>query len=217
MSIVAFSSTLGSLGDEIGRELARLLSYDFADREIIAKAAERFGEGVMELRHVTEGKPTLWERFSDEKQRYLAYVEAIILELAARDNVILGGRGAIILLSKIRNVLRVRITAPEGVRAARVENEQGLTLEAAIEAVRESDQERGARVKFLYHVDWTDPVLYDMVLNTERLTVERAATLIRDALADGRFQTTPETCEAILALNATAQSTAARLVSPPVG
>ncbi len=171
----------------------------------------------MELRHVTEGKPTIWERFSDDKQRYLAYVEATILELAARDNVILGGRGAIILLSRMRNVLRVRITAPEAVRAARVENEQGLTLEAAIEAVQESDQERGARVKFLYHVEWSDPALYDLVLNTERLTVQRAARLIRDVLADERFQTTPETREAILALNAAAQSTAARLASPPVG
>ena len=217
MSIVAISSTLGSLGDVIGRELARALSYDFADREIIAKAAERFGEGVMELRHVTEGKPSLWERFSDAKQRYLTYVEAIILELAARDDVILGGRGAIILLSKIRNVLRVRITAPEGVRAERVENEHGLTHEAANEAVRESDRERGARVKFLYRVDWSDPVLYDMVLNTERLTVGRAATLIRDALTDERFQTTPETRRAITELSATAESTAARLANPPPG
>ncbi len=217
MSIVAISSTIGSLGDEIGLELARTLSYDFADREIIAKAAERFGEGVMDLRHATEGKPSLWERFSDAKQRYLAYVEAIILELAARDNVILGGRGAIILLSRMRNVLRVRITAPEGVRAERVENEHGLTHEAAIEAVRESDRERGARVKFLYHVDWSDPVLYDMVLNTERLTVGRGATLIRDALADERFQTTPETRRTITELSANAQSTAARLANPPPG
>jgi len=91
MSIVAFSQTLGSLGDEIGRELARVLSWEFADREIIARAAQRFGEGVMELEHVTEEKPTLWERFTDTKRHYLTYVEAIIFEMAARDNVILSG------------------------------------------------------------------------------------------------------------------------------
>lgn len=49
MSIVAISETLGSLGDEIGRELARSLSYQFANREIILKAAEQFGEGELEL------------------------------------------------------------------------------------------------------------------------------------------------------------------------
>src|SRR4029434_4701424 len=44
MSIVAISETAGSLGNEIGRRLAERLNYRFADREIIAKTAERFGE-----------------------------------------------------------------------------------------------------------------------------------------------------------------------------
>ena len=44
MSIVAISETAGSLGNEIGRRLAERLGYRFADREIIAKASERFGE-----------------------------------------------------------------------------------------------------------------------------------------------------------------------------
>ena len=65
MSIVAISPTIGSLGDEIGREVARARGYEFADREIIEKASARFGEGVMELAHATEEKPTLWERFVD--------------------------------------------------------------------------------------------------------------------------------------------------------
>src|SRR5258705_10927066 len=59
MSIVTMSPTIGSLGDEIGREVARARGYEFADREIIEKAAAQFGEGVMELAHATEEKPPL--------------------------------------------------------------------------------------------------------------------------------------------------------------
>src|SRR4030095_3320855 len=106
MSIVAISPTIGSLGDEIGREVARARGYEFADREIIEKAAARFGEGVMEFAHVTEEKPTLWERFIDTNRRYMTYVEAIVLELAARDNVVLAGRGSAFLLGQMRHVLR---------------------------------------------------------------------------------------------------------------
>ncbi len=211
MSIVAISATLGSWGNEIGRELGRVLAYEFADREIIAKAAERFGEGMMDLHRVTEEKPRFLERFSDDPHRYVTYVEAVILEMAARDNAILAGRGAIVLLSKLRHVLRVRVTAPEGVRAERVEQSLGLTREAAIDAVRESDRERGARVKFLYHVDWDDPLLYDLILNTERLTVERAAALVRETLEDERFRTTPEATRALAELSVAAQAKAAQL------
>jgi hypothetical protein len=53
------SQVLGSLGDDIGRKLAEALRYRFADREVIAVAAERFGEGMLDLIHVTEEKPSL--------------------------------------------------------------------------------------------------------------------------------------------------------------
>jgi len=120
MSIVAISETYGSHGTEIGRELSRALGWEFADREIIAKAAERYGEAAMELQRVTEEKPTLWERFSDSTQHYLSCVEATIFELAAQGRAILVGHGAAIMLREIPHVLRVRVTAPEPLRAARV-------------------------------------------------------------------------------------------------
>src|SRR2546421_8273097 len=91
MSVVAISETAGSLGIEIGRKLAEELGWEFADREIIAKASQQFGEDVMDLRHSIEEKPTLWERFSDSQHRYKAYIEAIMLEMAAHDNVVLPG------------------------------------------------------------------------------------------------------------------------------
>ncbi|MBI4636053.1 MAG: cytidylate kinase family protein [Candidatus Rokubacteria bacterium] len=211
---MAISQTLGSLGDAIGREVGRTLSWEFADREIIAKAAERFAEGVMELAHVTEERPTLWERITDTKRRYVTYVEAIILEMAAHDNVILSGRATTILLSPVRHVLRVRITAPWEARARRVEQEQGLTHEAAIDLVRQTDRERAARVRFLYHVDWDDPLLYDLVLNTERLSVPRATRLIVETLEEDRFQSTPGAQLEVTDLSLVAQVKAAFLANP---
>ena len=94
MSIIAISQTLGSLGDEIGRELARALGWDFADREILLKTADRFGEGLPALQHATDERPTLWERFTGATEPYRTYVEAIIWEMAARDDAVLVGRGA---------------------------------------------------------------------------------------------------------------------------
>jgi cytidylate kinase len=188
MSIVAISETAGSLGIEIGRNLADSLGWDFADREILSKAADRFGEDVTALRHSVEEKPSLWERFSDTAHRYKAYVEAIMLEIAARDNVVLAGRSSTIVLRQVPHVVRVRTTASERARAQRLEHQLGPAHETALDYVRHSDRERAARVKFLYQVDVDDPLLYDLVLNTERLTVEKGAALIRETLRDERFQ-----------------------------
>lgn len=214
MGIVAISLSLGSLGEEIGRELARALSYEFADREIILKAAERFGEGERELEHLTEERPTLWERFTESTRRYLTYVQAVIWEMAAQDKAVLVGRGAPFVLRGIRHALRVRITAPAGPRAQRVEHQQGLIHEAAVDLVRQSDHERASRLRFLYHVDWDDPLLYDFVLNTERIGVPEGVRLIREALQSDRFQPTPDSLAEVRDLNFAAQAKAALAVNP---
>lgn len=214
MSIVALSTCAGSLGDEIGHEVARVLGYDFADREIIARAADRFGTDTSELRHVAEEKPTLWERLVDTKRDVVAHIEATIMEMAARDNVVLAGLGAAMVLRGTPHALRVRVTAPVGDRARRIEQQQGLTSEAALDVVHESDHERAARVKFLHHVEWDDPALYDIVLNTERLTVLAGVRIVTEALRDERYQSTPESRGRIRDLSIVAQARAA-LASHP--
>lgn len=217
MSIVAISQALGGLGDDIGREVGRLLSYEFVDREIILQAAERFGQGVRDLERLTEEKPTLWERFAETQLRYVTCIEAVIWEMAARDKVVLVGRGAPFVLRKVRHALRVWVSAPERLRGERVAQQSGdLTGEVAVGRVRQSDQERAARVRFLYHVDWDDPLMYDLALNTERLGANEGARVIQEALRNERFQPTPDSLAEVGDLSLTAQATAALLANPMI-
>lgn len=217
MSIVAISETAGSLGNEIGRRLAERLRYRFADREIIAKAAERFGENVSDLRHAAEEKPTLWERWTDTQSRYKAYIEAIILEMATGDDVVLAGLASTIVLRPVAQALRVRTNAPERVRAGRVEQQLGLTREAAFDHVRGSDHERAARVKFLYQVNVDDPLLYDVVLNTERMMADEGARFLQEALREPRFQTSAASQRDLVDLGIAAGAKAAFTANPAIG
>src|SRR5438552_1481934 len=190
MSIVAISDTLGSRGDVMGRELARRLGWEFADPEVIAKAAEQFGEAVGELHQVTEERPSLWERFTDSKRRYLLYIEASVFEMAARDRMVIVGHGAAIMLRDILHALRVRVSAPERARVARVSQSQSLSEADALNAVRDSDSERASRMRYLYRVDMDDAFLYDLTINSERVAVEEGVRLMAEALSLERVRTT---------------------------
>jgi cytidylate kinase len=214
MSIVAISETLGSLGNEIGRRLAESLGWGFADREIIAKAAERFGADLADVRHNAEEKPSLWERFTDSHRRFKAFVEASMFDMAANDNVVLAGLASTLALRDVRYALRVRTNAPEHDRARRIEQQQGLTAEAALDVVRQTDRERAARVKFLYQVDVDDPLLYDLVLNTERMTAEEGARHLREMVREERFQSTEASRGALVDLNVVAQARALFMADP---
>lgn len=216
MSIVAISETTGSLGNEIGRRVSERLGYRFADREIIAKAAEQFGAELSDLRHGTEGKPTFWERLTDSQHRYRAYVDSIILEMASGDDVVLTGMAAAIVLRPVPHALRVRTNAPERLRAERVEQRQGLTREAALDHVRHTDHERATRVKFLYRVNVDDHLLYDVVLNTERMTADEGARVIQETVREQRFQTTPAWRRQLVDLSIVARAQATFMASPVI-
>ncbi|MBM3221053.1 MAG: BON domain-containing protein [Candidatus Rokubacteria bacterium] len=214
MSIVAISDTLGSLGDVMGRELARRLGWQFADREVIAKAAEQFGEAVGELHQVTEERPSLWERFTDSKRRYLLYIEASVFELAARDHVVIVGHGAAIMLRDIPHALRVRVSAPERARVERVRRTQAASEAAAVDAVRDSDTERASRMRYLYRVDVDDAFLYDLTINSERVDVDDGVRVMAEALRLQRVQTTEESQAAAVDRACTALARA-RLAADP--
>jgi cytidylate kinase len=190
VSIVTISSALGASGEAIGRALAEELTYTFADREIILKAAERLGQGVAELERLLESRPSLWERFTETRRDYMAAVEAVIWEFAAGDNVVLVGRGSTFVLQRIRHAFRVRVTAPLHVRARQMETEHGLVPDAT-EVIARSDRDWAARIRHLYDVALDDSLQYDLVLNTARLDVPTAVATIRAALAAERFHATP--------------------------
>jgi cytidylate kinase len=213
MGILAMSQTLGSLGEEIGRAVAGALSYEYIDREIVLRAGAEFGEDVAILEHLTEARPTLWERLSESRRRYLAYVESVIWELAARDNVVLVGRGAPFVLQGVPHALRVRVSAPGAIRVRRMESSQGLTPDAA-EVVRHSDRERAARIRFLYNVDWDAPIHYDLVLSTERLDVPTATALVLAAFEAPRLTATPEAQAEVRDRSLLARAQAALLANP---
>jgi cytidylate kinase len=192
MSIVAISETAGSLGLEIGRAVAARLDYDFADREIITEAAERFGQDARALAHVVEERPTLREHFEGGARRYATFVEATILGMAARDDIVLLGRASTLILRDTPHALRVHVDAPKRLRAERVARSAGIALDTALARIAQSDRGRSARTKLLYHVAWGDPVLYDLVLNTERLDVEGGTRAVIRTLADERFRSTDD-------------------------
>lgn len=214
MGVVAISQTIGSLGDDIGRRLAESIGYTFSDREVIAAAADRFGEGPLDLIHVTEEKPGLLERFRTSERHFVAAIEAILLEMAANDCAVLCGRGAAFVLGRIPHVLRVRITAPQDLRAQRVQQRDGLVHEAAVNLVRQTDRERAARIKFLYRVDWNEPLFYHVVLNTEHVGVDRAVQILRAAIEDERFTPAAEARQKLTDQSVVAQANVGLLTNP---
>ena len=137
----------------------------------------------------TDLRPSTWEIWSSESPRifqrllshrptiYLDRLYSVIYELARRGDAVFLGRGSHILLKAFTCALHVRVTASPETRIHTLVA-RGLSREAAAKALKRSDDERGAFVRFAFGVDWDDPELYDLVLNMEKLSVNLAASTV---------------------------------------
>lgn len=178
MAIVTISHEMGSGGSVIGARLAERLELRYVDQDLIARAAERYGCVVDALTHLDEVSPGLLERFDAETRRHLIVLQSAVLDVAEEDNSVIMGRGGQVLLGGIAHVLRVFVRAPLAVRVRRVTakmaGEMGETVDArtVAEMVRRSDQQKLGRMRHLFDVDWRDPALYDLVIDTGRLGFE---------------------------------------------
>ncbi len=177
MHFITFSRKMGARGTEIARLVAKELQYDFYDTEAIETTAREMGI-LDDIGKVDDKAPPLLKRFFTHRPEVLIdRLHAVIYELAGRGDAVFLGRGGNILLRSIPGALHVRIIAS---RQTRLRNlmERGFKREAALAAMEKSDHERESFIKFAFRRDWENPELYDVVLNTDYLTVDVAAHTI---------------------------------------
>jgi cytidylate kinase len=79
--------------------------------------------------------------------------------------------------------LHVRVEAPLDHRVQRLTGRANYSLGGAQDAAIKHDRASADYLKRFYSIDWSDPLLYDLVLNTGRLTIEAAAQLIVRAVS----------------------------------
>lgn len=196
MAIITISHEMGAGGPEMGVGVAQRLGYRYADQELITDAARRYGLLEEKLTHLDESKPSLFERLDTETHRYITVIQTTLLEFAEQDNVVLMGRSGQWLLRGIPHVLRVRVKAPFELRVKRAAKKlagqmgEVVNPRTVTDMVRRDDTEKSSRFRYLYEVDINDPSLYELILNTERLSPDAAVELIAVAAGRPDFATT---------------------------
>ncbi len=199
--VVCISRSLAAGGEEVGLTVAKELGFRYADEKIIIRAAEKAGVSP-ELVADAERTPSLIARILESMARtppspegwfgaailppntrpdYESLIEKVVRETANEGNVVIVAHGASLTLGDLRGVLRVLVTASPAVRSERLVREAKLDEQAAKKAVDESDHQRREYLQRFHNVRRELPTHYDLVINTDVLTVPLAAGLIASA------------------------------------
>ena len=193
MPVIALTQEMGSLAKDVALRLAEAGGLAVMRNEVVDNVAGRMQVPASLIRRLREGKAGLVERLSTDKEQVALFTAEEVFGQAVRGNVVLRGWGATCLLRPVRHVLRVRITRPFEQRVAWLMDNIGTDQrEAAESELRRSDAAHAARMNAQFGVTWGDPLLYDLVLNTERLSVDSCADQILQLTRRPEFQETAE-------------------------
>lgn len=184
MTVIAISSEFGSYGDEIASEVAKILGFHLVDQPEVHRLAEQCDDEFKNACSLYEREEPsgIWERFFFHQPSYESLFAAMTYDLASRGNVVIMGRGAPVVLKETSGAMRVRTVAPIDVRVERVMQERGVSIDEARDIVVHHGRRRRKFIEAIYRVDLRDWLLYDLILNTEKMTHGEGAHIIVEAV-----------------------------------
>ena len=191
MPVIAMTQEMGSLAKEVALRMAQDANLAVMRHEVLENIAGKMHVPSSLISRLREGKAGLVERLTTDRERVAVYTAEEVFALADKGNVVLRGWGATCLLRPVPHVVTVRITRPMRKRVAWLMNELGTDDPSFAEAeIRRSDNAHAARIHAQFGVTWGDPLLYDLVLNTDRMSVESAAAQILQLAQRPEYQET---------------------------
>ena len=187
------------------------LGYRCISRDILLEASEEFNIPEIKLIRAIQDAPSILNRLTRQKEKYVAYIRTALLKQVQKDNLVYHGLFGHFFLQDIPHVLKVRIVADLEARVADEVKREGISPAKAREIIVKDDEERRKWALYLYGADWWDATLYDLVIHLKTITVDNAVDLLYHLVQLPGFQTTPESQAAINSL-----VEAARMEAAPV-
>lgn len=201
MQAVTISRQYGSGGGEIAARLASRLHWNLLDHEAVVQVAQQLGISVEDAEQQDEHVESLGMRLLNSlsliqppmsnavrlvppvyDRAYHETLHKVIEATLDKGHVVIVGRGSQMMLRERRDILHIRIIAPLEQRITYVMQREKLSREDAQIRALYKDGGRERYLQTQYRQDSADPLLYDLVLNTDVLSLDNIVELISTAL-----------------------------------
>lgn len=194
MPVIAMTREMGSRGKDVALGLAEEIGVRIVHHEMVEHdLASRLHARESTVHRYLEGGANVFERWRMDKKELAFYTAREIFQLAEAGNVLIRGWGATQLLRLVSHVVCVRVCAPLELRTRTLMERLDIdSEEIAQREIKKNDDAHARVMRRLFKVDWEDPLHYDLVLNTSRLSIQECIDLIKRLVDQPSFQETME-------------------------
>jgi cytidylate kinase len=202
--IVTISREFGAGGSELAHAVGARLDWPVLDHDIVPRVAARLGMREAVVQQLNEHPPPLMHRLAaallvlppeapvSVDPRDVLDLDAVadaacaeLLEAARSAPVVLVGHGGQALFGDRADALHLRVVAPMEARLRRLCRRFGCDDRFAQAELRRTDEARRQYLRRYRGIDGSDPLHYHLEINTGRVTIDEAASLVVQ-LVEGR-------------------------------
>ena len=198
--VITIARQYGSGGRTVGKMLAEKLGVSFYDKQIIQMASDESGIDVNLFGQVEEGSSVKVSLFNktglykgdliapDQKgfvsdENIFNYQAKIATDLAEKESCVIVGKCADYVLKGRKNVVSIYIEAPRAFCLARTMQRMKVSADVAAATIENTDKYRADYYKYYTKGNyWTNPVNYDMTLNSEKVGIAGCVKMIEEYL-----------------------------------
>jgi len=189
INVVTISRESGSGGTILAKELAEELGFDLFHREVIQEMAESANISTRIVETLDEkGLSTLEDSVASMirerhlwPDEFLRYLMKVVGTIGKHGRAVIVGRGAQFILAQNEN-LKVRVIAPLPMRIQNVAQALDMTESEAQKRILKNDSDRRSFSRKYFYADVTNPLNYDLVINTNRMSIDAGVKSVVAAL-----------------------------------
>ena len=207
MAVITISRGSYSRGKEIAEKVAAKLGYQCISRDLILEVSKDYNIPGLKLAHAIHDAPGILKRLNRKDKKYIAFIKSALLDHLKEDNIVYHGLAGHFFVKDVPHALKVRILSDIEDRVRLEMERKGIDADKARRILEKDDRERQRWSQYLYGIDTTHPILYDLVVHMKQITVDDAVDVVCECVAKEQFKTTPASQRLIenLALSAAIQ------------
>ncbi len=161
-------------------------------REDLEKKVNQYGDIATKVLQKLPEAVSDYEQFSKLRWPFLVLMRKALLEEIGRGDMVYHGYSGHLLLPALRHFIRVRIHAPISLRVPMTMERLSCDEKEARAYISKADEQRVKWARFVYAKDIRNPLLYDLCLNLEHVTLKAASDILEGLLGEEDFQETEE-------------------------
>lgn len=169
-----------------------------SDEAVAASASGLSGLGAGKVAKAFTGKASMFNSFTHEKERSIAFLKLALAEMLPADNLIVSGFVSHLIPKKISHALRVCLIADLKFRSAAAVQSSGGSQKEAAKLIRKQDEAAALWVSAV--CGGSDPwaaSLYDILIPMDKVTPDEAQDIILSQFKQDVLQPTAESRQAV--------------------